>query len=164
MTGSSPIIPRVLIVLAVLHEPAALQAAEEGQVTEEIIVEGSRDRINLQLQVDQAEDEFYAIFNKLIDDEDFRIECKYEKVIGSLIKQRICQTRYMRKEMTRAAAYSQMGIERLSAPQLLAKNREMRRKAVELLEKSPELRSAALNLSNRVEEYRDEYGIKNPGK
>ena len=140
-----------------------LPAAEPDQVTEEIIVRGSREDINLKLQVDRAEDEFFAIFNDLIDDEDFRIECKYEKVIGSLIKERICQTGYMRKELSTAATLSLSGIDYMAVPTLTVKNRQLREKTIELIENNAELRNAARNLSQRVEEYRDEYGIADGG-
>jgi len=134
-------------------------AAEEESLPEEITVEASRDRINFKLQVDQAENQFYALFNELIDDEDFRIECKYETVIGSLIKQRICQTKYMRDVLSTAATLSLSGANYMISSILTEKNRELREKTMDLLENNPEFRSAAQNLSERVEEYQDEYGI-----
>ena len=133
--------------------------AADAPETEEIVVEGDRSRINLQLQVDQAENEFFAIFNDLIDDEDFKIECKNQRVIGSLIHKRICQTKYMKDELTNAAQLYQVGVNYLADEVLKGKNRELRRKTIELLEENPDLLRAARNLSNRVEEYQDEYGI-----
>lgn len=138
---------------------SAAMAADNERVTEEIVVEGSRDRINLQLQVDRAEDAFYALFNDLIEDEDFRIECKVERVIGSLIHQRICQTRYMREELSTAATLNYFGVNYMAAAALTEKNRKLREMTIELLENNTELRNAALNLSRYVEEYQDEYGI-----
>lgn len=134
-------------------------AADDAPETEEIVVEGDSSRINLQLQVDQAEDEFFAIFNDLIDDEDFKIECKMERVIGSLIHKRICQTKYMRDELSTAATLNYFGVNYMAAGVLTDKNRELREKTIELLEQNPQLLRAARNLSNRVEEYQDEYGI-----
>jgi hypothetical protein len=135
-----------------------LAADSKETITEEIVVTGDRDNINLQLMVDQAEDQFFAIFNDLVD-EDFRIECKYEKVLGSLIKQRVCQTGYMKEELTTAATFNFFGMEYGASAPLAAKNTQMRELTIELLQNNSELRSAALNLSERVEEYRDEYGI-----
>lgn len=134
-------------------------AADEAPEIEEIVVEGDSSRINLQLQVDQAEDEFFAIFNDLIDDEDFKIECKNQRVIGSLIHKRICQTKYMKDELTNSAQLFQVGVNYLADEVLKGKNRELRRKTIELLEQNPDLLRAARNLSNRVDEYQDEYGI-----
>lgn len=133
-------------------------AASDDKITEEIVIQGDRSKINLQLQVDRAEDQFYAIFNELVD-EDLRIECKYETVLGSRIKQRVCQTKYMRDELTTAAQFNFFGMEYGSPSAIAEKNRLLKKTAMELLEKNPELRNAALNLSQRVEEYRDEYGI-----
>ena len=134
-------------------------AAEDETLPEEITVEASRDRINFQLQVDQAENQFYAMFNELVDDEDFRIECKYETVIGSLIKQRICQTKYMRDELSTSATLSLSGVDYQISARLTEKNHQLREKAQELLESNPAFRNAAQNLSERGEEYQDEYGI-----
>jgi len=134
-------------------------AQSQEKITEEITVTGDNAKVNLQLAVDRAEDEFFALFNSLIDEEEFKIECRYEKVIGSLIKQRICQTRYMRDELTRAANLSYVGVEYIATARLSDKNRQLRKKTIELLEQNAELRSAASNLSQRVEEYQDEYGI-----
>ncbi|MBT5484846.1 MAG: hypothetical protein HOK55_08980, partial [Gammaproteobacteria bacterium] len=46
---------------------ALLAADSKEPVTEEIVITGDRDNINLQLMVDQAEDQFFAIFNDLVD-------------------------------------------------------------------------------------------------
>lgn len=147
-----------LLFLTTCSVTADAFAAEQEQVTEEIVVRGSRAGINLKLQVDRAEDEFYAILNDLLDEE-FRITCRYERVINSIIKERICQTKYMRDELSTAATLSLSGINYMAAGVLTDKNRQLREKVAELLEDNAELRNAARNLSERVEEYRDEYGI-----
>lgn len=143
---------------AVLFIADESPAASDDRITEEIIIQGDRNKINLQLQVDRAEDEFYAVFNELVD-EDLRIECNYETVLGSRIKQRICQTKYMRDELSTAAQFNFFGMEYGSPAVIAEKNRQLRNTAIELIENNPELRNAALYLSQRVEEYRDEYGI-----
>ncbi|NBS26849.1 MAG: hypothetical protein EBS81_11155 [Gammaproteobacteria bacterium] len=134
-------------------------AADGTPATEEIIVEADRSKINLKLQVDQAENEFYAILNELIDDEEFKIECRTQRVIGSLIHKRICQTKYMKDELTNSAQLYQVGVNYLADEVLKKKNRELRQKTIELLETNPKLLRAARKLSGRVEEYQDEYGI-----
>jgi response regulator RpfG family c-di-GMP phosphodiesterase len=134
-------------------------AADGTPATEEIIVEADRSKINLKLQVDQAENEFYAILNELIDDEEFKIECRTQRVIGSLIHKRICQTKYMKDELTNSAQLYQVGVNYLADEVLKKKNRELRQKTIELLETNPKLLRAARKLSDRVEEYQDEYGI-----
>jgi hypothetical protein len=134
-------------------------AAADTPLTEAIDVTGNRDDINLQLMVDRAEDTFFELFNELVDDEEFRITCTRQAVLGSRISQRICQTAYMKKELTTAANLSYSGVEYQASAALEEKNRQLRKKTVELLEKNPELRNAALNLNLRVEEYRDKYGI-----
>ena len=157
MTIRKTVASSLLCLIAGLVSGPATAAGEE-QVAEEIVVEGRRDRINLKLEVDRAEDAFYAIFNDLVDEE-FRVTCRYERVINSIIKERICQTGYMRSELSTAATLSLSGIDYMAAGVLTDKNRQLREKVLELLENNPELRNAARNLSDRVEEYRDEYEI-----
>jgi len=153
-TRSSPLF------LSCMYFISSLAIAADGTpATEEIIVEADRSRINLKLQIDQAENEFYAILNELIDDEEFKIECRTQRVIGSLIHKRICQTKYMKDELTNSAQLYQVGVNYLADEVLKKKNRELRQKTIELLETNPKLLRAARKLSDRVEEYQDEYGI-----
>ncbi|MFZ8929266.1 MAG: hypothetical protein ACO2YY_08770 [Pseudohongiellaceae bacterium] len=153
-TRSSPLF------LSCMYFISSLAIAADGTpATEEIIVEADRSRINLKLQIDQAENEFYAILNELIDDEEFKIECRTQRVIGSLIHKRICQTKYMKDELTNSAQLYQVGVNYLADEVLKKKNRELRQKTIELLETNPKLLRAARKLSGRVEEYQDEYGI-----
>ena len=153
-TRSSPLF------LSCMYFISSLAIAADGTpATEEIIVEADRSKINLKLQVDQAENEFYAILNELIDDEEFKIECRTQRVIGSLIHKRICQTKYMKDELTNSAQLYQVGVNYLADEVLKKKNRELRQKTIELLETNPKLLRAARKLSGRVEEYQDEYGI-----
>ncbi len=147
-----------LLVLTGISLTLPLAAADNGEVPEEIVVRGSRADINLKLQVDRAEDAFYEVLNDLLDEE-FHITCKYERVINSIMKERICQTRYMRDELSTAATLSLQGVDYMAAGILTEKNRQLRQKVIELLENNTELRNAARNLSDRMEEYRDEYGI-----
>ncbi|MBT5483723.1 MAG: hypothetical protein HOK55_03265 [Gammaproteobacteria bacterium] len=65
----------------------------------------------------------------------------------------------MKQELTTAATFNFFGMEYGASAPLAAKNSQMRELTLELLQNNSELRSAALNLSERVEEYRDEYGI-----
>jgi len=153
-TRSSPLF------LSCMYFISSLAIAADGTpATEEIIVEADRSRINLKLQIDQAENEFYAILNELIDDEEFKIECRTQRVIGSLVHKRICQTKYMKDELTNSAQLYQVGVNYLADEVLKKKNRELRQKTIELLETNPKLLRAARKLSDRVEEYQDEYGI-----
>lgn len=147
-----------LLLLAGSTLTLPLAAADDAEVPEEVVVRGSRADINLKLQVDHAEDAFYEVLNDLLDEE-FHITCKYERVINSIIKERICQTKYMRDELSTAATLSLQGVDYMAAGILTEKNRQLRQKVIELLENNTELRNAARNLSDRVEEYRDEYGI-----
>ncbi len=112
-------------------------AADDTPATEEIIVEADRSRINLKLQIDQAENEFYAILNELIDDEEFKIECRTQRVIGSLVHKRICQTKYMKDELTNSAQLYQVSVNYLADEVLKKKKPNCAKKPLNCLRPIP---------------------------
>lgn len=141
---------RLLVVL-----PGVASTAD-GPV-EEVTVIGSRDQLNMQMAIDTAEDNFSALLNTLVDAE-FRVNCAYEVVLGTRIKQRVCQTQYQKDALTKAAMYSSRGMPYNANALLTQKNREMSRRARELIETNTALREAASRLSGLVEEYQSSIG------
>ncbi|MES2605858.1 MAG: hypothetical protein V4603_13050 [Pseudomonadota bacterium] len=148
--------PRILWLIGSLLPYPALQAAEP---VEEITITAPQASHELQLAIDLAEDDFYKLFNSLVD-KDMQVSCTREKVLGSLIKQRVCQTNYMKDELTKAAMFSQMEAPYDASAALRTKNRELSVKARELIGENPELSKAAARLSNLVERYQDLVGQK----
>lgn len=154
-----PIYVGVLASAGLLPAAGAL-AAETGQGSaepvEEITVTGDQDALNLQLAIDTAESDFYALFNALVAEE-YRVSCKQQIVLGSRIKQRVCQTGFQQEQLTKAAMYSYYGMPYNADAALTAKNTELSTKARELLETNAELRQAASRLSDLVETYKERY-------
>lgn len=64
---------------------------EEG----EVIVIAELNRAEVEEFIEEAEDQFYAIFNANIDDEDFKISCRRETPTGSNIPIRVCEPKFM---------------------------------------------------------------------
>lgn len=146
------------IYVAGLLAAASAQGAEPASTKplEEISITGDQNQVNLQMAIDSAESEFYELFNDLVDEE-FRVTCKNEIVLGSRIKKRVCQTGYQQEELTTAAMYSYYGIPYDATAALANKNSQLREQARELIETNAELRQAATRLSDLVSEYKDRY-------
>lgn len=65
-----------------------------GQRIEEITVTGQRSLFDLRMQVSEAEDAMYALFNDLNTDDKYDIVCKIEIRYFSHIKQKRCLPQY----------------------------------------------------------------------
>jgi len=63
---------------------------------DEITVMGVRELGQLRAELVRAEDDVYATYNELNDDDDYDIICKLQAPIGSQIKRRVCQARLYR--------------------------------------------------------------------
>ena len=82
-----------LLVAALLLVPihVALAQDEEG----EVIVISELSRAEVSQFIEEAEDQFYAIFNANIDDDDYKITCRKESPTGSNIPVRMCEPAFM---------------------------------------------------------------------
>jgi len=61
----------------------------------EVIVIAELNRADVKEFIEEAEDQFYAIFNANVDDEDFKITCRRETPTGSNIAVRVCEPQFM---------------------------------------------------------------------
>ena len=143
-----------LLTACILLLTSSLQAAE---IIEEITITGDENPDNLTLAVEQAENQFYTLFNQLVDDRDYQVSCKKELLLGSRIKQRVCQTRYMQEALSSAAVMRFSDSPYDANAKLIQKNVQFRQKTQELIEQNPALREAAANLADRVADYKDKY-------
>ncbi|MCG8415651.1 MAG: hypothetical protein MI746_15655 [Pseudomonadales bacterium] len=73
--------------------PAFSQDEEEG----EVIVIAELNRAEVSQFIEEAEEQFYAIFNANVDDDDFKISCSRQTPTGSNISQRVCEPEFMNK-------------------------------------------------------------------
>ena len=72
-------------ILALFFAVLALPMTAVGQADEaidDIIVAGQKSRAALRRDMIQAEDDFYAIYNKLNDDNEYDVRCRYESPTG----------------------------------------------------------------------------------
>lgn len=64
---------------------------EEG----EVIVISELNRTAVEQFIEEAENQFYEIFNTNIEDDDFKISCRRETPTGSNIPIRVCEPKFM---------------------------------------------------------------------
>ena len=75
----------------------ASQPQELSEPIEEIVVRGYKPLINLKLEMYEAEEALYDIFNSLNSDDDYDIHCYKEAPTGSKLPRRVCKTEKMGK-------------------------------------------------------------------
>ena len=83
----------LLIYLFSIFPLSAQEETEEG----ELIVIAELNRTEVRQFIEEAEDQFYAIFNDNNDDEDFTITCSRQTPTGSNIPVRVCEPEFLHR-------------------------------------------------------------------
>jgi hypothetical protein len=91
----------LLLLAAALCAPASLAmdapaVGADGQSIEEITVTGQRSMFDLRMQVEDAEDAMFALFNEVNTDDQYDVICTVETRVFSHMKQRVCLPVYAR--------------------------------------------------------------------
>jgi len=73
--------------------PLLLSLAQDDEG--EVIVISELNRAEVKQFIEEAEDQFYEIFNTNVDDDDFKISCRRETPTGSNIPIRVCEPQFM---------------------------------------------------------------------
>ncbi len=73
--------------------PLLLSLAQDDEG--EVIVISELNRAEVKQFIEEAEDQFYEIFNTNVDDDDFKISCRRETPTGSNIPIRVCEPKFM---------------------------------------------------------------------
>ena len=75
--------------------PDPEEAPEPEEEIEEIRVYGHKSLLSLRLEVYEAEDAYFDLFNSLNSNDDYDIHCYREAQTGSRLKRRVCKTNYL---------------------------------------------------------------------
>jgi len=81
----------LLFGISLLLPSLFVSAQEEG----EVIVIAELNRAEVRQFIEEAEDQFYGIFNANIDDDDYKVSCRRETPTGSNIRVRVCEPEFM---------------------------------------------------------------------
>jgi tetratricopeptide (TPR) repeat protein len=119
-------------------------------ILEEITVIGDRSLLSLRMEVYQAEELKFDLFNALNSTDEFDITCKHGAGTGSRIKRRVCDVGYMKKARAEdARKFLTMGFRPRSdyelASQFADKTEALNKEMVELGVKHPSLAKAMIN-------------------
>lgn len=91
-----------LIAFLCIFSACTLPRIAIGQ--DEVESEGQqKSQAELRREVYEAEEDFYALYNKLNDERDYSVRCRYEKPTGSRIKNHVCRARFVTKAYDRHA-------------------------------------------------------------
>lgn len=86
----------LILVSVFMCQPALGDSAEApaAQRLEEVVVHGKK-RAELRMDLHHAEDRFFEVFNSLNSDDDYDIGCDDRAPVGSRIKRRVCEARFV---------------------------------------------------------------------
>ncbi len=73
---------------------AAEQREPDSAITDEIVISGQRSILNLRMQVSEAEDLMYDLFNDINTEDFYDIHCSFVTTLGSHMKEKRCLPRY----------------------------------------------------------------------
>ncbi len=94
------------LVLQLISIPAHSQESVSSDVLEEIIVTGELTPSRLRFQMERTQDDIYRLFNQLLDDKDYKVNCKKEAGTGSYILRRGCEPAFLSNERARNTAHT----------------------------------------------------------
>ncbi len=140
-------------------QTASAQESEQDSpdVIEEIVVQGEKSLSQLRHRVYAAEDDFYALFNSMNDDDDFDIRCTEEAAIGSRVKKRVCRANFERQATAEEARGVRLGIPATPAQaEITRKKRIFLEKMEILVNENPELLKALADFGDAKTDYETE--------
>jgi hypothetical protein len=108
----------IALVLQLLSVSALAQESDSSEFLEEIVVTGELTPSRLRFQMERAQDDIYRLFNQLLDDKDYKVNCKKEASTGSYILRRGCEPVFISNERARNAAHTMSAWRSGEDPQL----------------------------------------------
>jgi hypothetical protein len=140
------------LLIAVLALPMAAfgqveeASALEDEAIEDIVVVGQKSTAALRRDVFQSEEDFYSLYNKLNDDEEYDVHCFYETPTGTRMKNHVCRAKFVSDAYQRHAARNRMDVTRIANqdadPVLAAKTATFQEKLETLIDANPDLQEA----------------------
>jgi len=115
------------------------QEAADSEVRE-------KSKSELRREVFQTEEDFYALYNKLNDEKDYSVRCRYEKPTGSRIKNHVCRARFVTKAYQRHARRNRNNLSSVANqdadPVFAQKKADYEKHTEALIASNPELQAA----------------------
>ena len=140
-------------------------AASNDETIDDIVVVGQKSRSDLRREVFQAEEDFYAVYNKLNDDKEYDVRCFYETPTGTHQKNHVCRARFVTKAYERHARRNRNNLSSVANqdadPVLAEKTATYQQKLETLIATNPELQAALIHYNTLRNQYIAERGADN---
>lgn len=144
----------VAIIFAVLALPMAA-VGQDAEVTYTAASNaGTIDDISqkslsaLRKETYQSEEDFYSVYNNLIDDKDYKVRCFYERPTGTRVKNHVCRANFVTNSFRSHAANNRNDISRTANqkanPALAKKTATYQEMLQSLIATDPELQAALI--------------------
>lgn len=144
------------LIISTLSFPFAA-SAENKEAIDNVVVVGEKSIADLRRDVFEAEEDFYATFNKLNDVPEFDVRCFYEKPTGTRIKNHVCRAKFVSKAYSSHAARNGNDLSRVANQDansaLSIKTAQYQEKMETLVEANPELLAALVRYNTARERF-----------
>lgn len=153
------------MILALFCAVLALPLTAAGQdekdssdaAIDDIVVVGKKSLSEMRKDVFEAEEDFYAVYNKLNDDPDYDVRCFYEQATGTHIKNHVCRARFVTKAFSSHAARNRNDMSRVANqdanPVLAEKTAKYQEKLESLIASDEELQAALIRYNTKRAEF-----------
>lgn len=125
--------------------------ANGSESIDEVVVVGEAQLDDLRLKLYTAEVEVYDLFNDLNDDNEFDVSCEQKAPVGSHIKQRYCQPRFVARLYNEALR--ERGSNRISPSQYNRKQEEFQAIMETLANENDDLLKALVDYGQAADRY-----------
>jgi len=132
-------------------------ATSNNGTIDDTVVVGQKSISDLRRDVYQAEEDFYAVFNRLNDERDYNVRCFYEKATGTNIKNHVCRARFVTKAYSSHAARNGNDLSRVANqgnnPAMVQKTAKFQGKMETLIAANPELQEALIHYNTQRSQF-----------
>ena len=118
-------------------EEASTEVASDDEAIEDIVVASQKSTADLRRDLFQSEDDFYSLYNKLNDDNQYDVRCFYEAPTGSRIKNHVCRAVFVSRALNRGNITRVTNLD--TNPVIADKMVKFQEKLATLIAASPEL-------------------------
>ena len=151
----------LLVSLAVL--PFASAAADETKSKDDMIV-AKKSLSELRSELYKSEEAFYDLFNEINEDDDYDVDCFYERATGTRIKNHVCRAKFVSDAFSSHAARNRGNVSSVANQ---SANPEFARKSAIFEEKLGTAVASSTELQAALERYntaRAQFAIKWDGR
>lgn len=127
-------------------EEASTALASNAETIDDNVVVDQKSLAELRRDAYKAEEEFYSVYNKLNDDKEYDVRCRYETPTGTRAKNHVCRARFVTNAYERHARRNRNSLSRVANqdadPILVEKTAKFQEKLETLIAVNPELQEA----------------------